>query len=885
LFDLIIFPLSLDTGRELYELPGLLVLGAPRKAARMRAQDQLVIYCRLVTISANGSGVTAVSGGGLTKAQLQEIMSRLAETYFTFSGSVTAGLRAVAARLNDFLLSRNLKTPQEGQIVGTLNLAVIHGERLVVAHAGATHSFLLSKTQVQHFDDGMAGRGLGLSRQAIPRFYQTTLEAGDLLVVCADPPATWTQKMLANSPQLSFEHLRRRLLSEAGEDLQIGVVRVQPGKGQISFWRPGEAQRQAGRSGSRPVHSKPRPAPEEIPARVDLPKTPPASGLKVENQAPTAPEPDAGFSFGTTDVPSLEAIPLEQPGPLDGELSILDQQAPARENGKDHGFSSDGVAGVIKTGTEEPISPLPPTPQPIRQGPVRAGGNRVIPNHARGTEPSRQSQSQRSPLGQRPMGGGEANEPTARSQKNVRAVGKPQRGPGAFQKGLTAFGQKIGLGLQRMAPFWAKSRRGMAAAVARVIPRKVDSEGRTEPFFNLSSAQMLAIALITPLIVVAVALTIFTRLGRSEQFQKNFLAAQRYAQLAEQQKDPIQQREDWKQAYASLLEGDKFGKSDESQALKTQVLNALDGLEGFVRLNYRPVVSGGFPPEVKITRIVTTLNDVYLLDSSQGRILRLYRTASGYDLDPSFNCGAGKAGTMIINPLIDMAALSPNNDMHSTVMGIDAGGNLVYCSPSQSGFDSRPLALPDSGWGTIVGMTLYNDSLYILDPKTNAVYRYDGNNGVFPDRPHLYFDTTIPQMNDVIDLAVDQEFLHLLHSDGRMTVCESSGFAFTATRCTDPAPYGDTRPGFEPAPLTFLGSHFIHIQTTQPPDPSLFALDAANKSIYHLSLRRLNLQRQYRPLPNGDYQLPNESPTAFAISPNRRALLAFGNQVFFAMIP
>jgi hypothetical protein len=132
---------------------------------------------------------------------------------------------------------------------------------------------------------------------------------------------------------------------------------------------------------------------------------------------------------------------------------------------------------------------------------------------------------------------------------------------------------------------------------------------------------------------------------------------------------------------------------------------------------------------------------------------------------------------------------------------------------------------------------------------------------------------------------VDQEFLYLLHSDGRMTVCESSGFEFTATKCTDPAPYGDTRPGYEPAPLTFLGTHFIHIQTTQPPDPSLFALDAANRSIYHLSLRRLNLQRQYLPVDDPDYPLPNDSPTAFAISPNRRALLAFGNQVFFATIP
>ncbi len=118
-----------------------------------------------------------------------------------------------------------------------------------------------------------------------------------------------------------------------------------------------------------------------------------------------------------------------------------------------------------------------------------------------------------------------------------------------------------------------------------------------------------------------------------------------------------------------------------------------------------------------------------------------------------------------------------------------------------------------------------------------------------------------------------------------MTICESPGFAFATTKCTDPAPYGDPRPGFDPAPITFPGARFIQIQTTQPPDPSLFALDEANKSIYHLSLRRLNLQRQYRPKVDGNFPLPNSAPTAFAIAPNRRALIAFGNQVFFAPIP
>jgi hypothetical protein len=140
-------------------------------------------------------------------------------------------------------------------------------------------------------------------------------------------------------------------------------------------------------------------------------------------------------------------------------------------------------------------------------------------------------------------------------------------------------------------------------------------------------------------------------------------------------------------------------------------------------------------------------------------------------------------------------------------------------------------------------------------------------------------------MADVIDLASDQEFLYLLHTDGSMTLCESGGFSYANTRCTDPPPYGDPRAGYEPSPLTFVGTQFVEIETTDPPDPSLYALDAKNRAIYHFSLRRLNLQRQYLPQPDTDFPLPSGAPTAFTITPNRRALIAFDNQVFFSSLP
>ncbi len=915
MFDLIVFPLSLDTGREQYELPGLLVVSAPRKAARMRSQDQLVLYCKLHSI-ASSSNPAAPSGAAITPQQLKEILTRLADTYFTFSGSITAGLRVVAARLNDFLLNRNLKSAQEGQTVGRLNMAVLHGDRLVIGHVGATHSFILSKSDVQHFDDSQAGRGLGLSRQMMPRFYQETLEAGDLFVLCADPPASWNAKTLANSPQLSFDHLRRRLTGEAGEELQAGIVRFQAGKGQISYWRPGGAAPSTGK----PAGESRQPARHGIftgrgrkKESAGLHKAARPADLQALQEPPLQTEPAVGTPAAAGPVGigggALEAEPGEMGSGLELETNVpvsneevafavpeLKDTVPAAQPGETTAVPEDEAATLAQEQTAFGQSAFPGETEPALEG-----EQRVVPvvSPARPESITQRTESPRlstetvsgspaRPVGQARRGSQtEGYEPAARSQRGKRAPveRRAARKPGALQTGLAAIGGKTRLALRGTGLALTRAGGWITRGLTRAIPRQVDAGGRTIPFFNLTSGQMMVIAIFIPLVVVAVATTVYVRSGLAEQFQQRLQKAQQVAAQAAQLKEPAQQREGWKQAYALLLDAEKYGESDQSQALQKQIVAALDDLEGYVRLSFQPAVRGDLGLNVNITDIVTTLNDVYLLDSSQGRILRLQRMVSGYELDPKFNCGPGTAGTIIINPLIDLAAMPTNNEMHSTVMGIDAGGNLVYCAPNLTGFDSRPLALPDQGWGKIAGITLSGNILYVLDPKGNAVYRYDGTDGVFADPPHLYFDNIIPKMNDVVDLAVDQEFLYLLHEDGRMTICESSGFVFAATKCTDPSPYGDPRPGNDPAPLILPGTKFSQIQTTEPPDPSLFALDSVNKAIYHLSLRRLNLQRQYRQTLDSNFPFPNQPATAFAIAPNRRLLIAFGNELFFAALP
>lgn len=858
LFDLTLFPLSLDAGQEQHDLPGLLIAPAPRKTARMRSQDILILMMRLTT----PAGVAVA----LTAAQQQEILNRLAETYFRTPGSVTSGLREVVASLNDFLLSRNLRAGQASQRIGILNLAVVHGDVLILAHGGPSHSFLIDKNGTRHFDDGQSLRGLGLSRQAGLRFHQAELAPNDVLILCADPPPAWA-RTLGSAQNLSLDHLRRRLLGEAGVQLQSAVIRFTSGKGQLNYWLPEVAARPSVIT-SLEDQTNSAQKEQDLPVKAgEQPSSMPAQA--AEDPGQSGDEANSGSEEPTEGQ-------AEVPGAVPAEVEQDDSPA---DTDQVHYLGGDDAVDVLLPAEE---SALPP------RSPVHESG--AAPDEEVASEPETQAtaRSARIHLSRAVEPGQPASAGVSLAERHALArasqAAQPPEGSPPDLSLEPAPSERL---RRTLAPAWQKGSAAKArisgairGLFARLFPK------RSEPLINISPSAMLMVAIIVPFIIGTIGTVVYFRLGRAERFEALFTYIQQYAAQASLLAEPDLQRESWKRVLGMVDEAEKYGVTAESEALRHQAQTILDDLEGYVRLDFRPVAGSGFGQDAKITRIVAKLNQVYLLDSSQGRILSMTRTTTGgYEVNSFFNCGPGRAGSALIGPLVDLVELPVNNELNAEILGIDAGGNLVYCASNKTGYDSRPLVNPDAGWGEIVGIAAYNDILFVLDPKANAVYWYSGQLGIYANAPHLYFDEDVPFMADVIDLAIDQEFLYLLHEDGRMTVCTNGGVFFGTTRCTDPAPYGDGREGYDPAPLIFPGAQFTQIQTTQPPDPSLFALDVQNTSIFHLSQRRMNLQRQYVPLLNSDFQVPRRAPTAFAVTPNRRVLVAFDNEVFFSSLP
>lgn len=255
--DLFVVPLYRRDGQDQAYLPGVYLLDSPRRAARGRAGERLVLHLTLppeITLSAD---------------QQHALLSDLAEGYFRTPGSVTAALREQFDRINTYFLQLN----QRGQAAPARLAALsIRDDRTTLAQAGPQHGFVLNNS-IQHFYDAPAsGRGLGMGSQTDIRFYQTELNAGDCLLLVPDVPSGWNEKTLANVSGQKLSTLRRRFLSEAGAHLRALMLLAQPGSGRLSLMTsfedaPPAARPQTAAAASAPAaHSAPPAAAEPSPA-------------------------------------------------------------------------------------------------------------------------------------------------------------------------------------------------------------------------------------------------------------------------------------------------------------------------------------------------------------------------------------------------------------------------------------------------------------------------------------------------------------------------------------------------------------------------------------------------------------------------------------------
>jgi len=447
-------------------------------------------------------------------------------------------------------------------------------------------------------------------------------------------------------------------------------------------------------------------------------------------------------------------------------------------------------------------------------------------------------------------------------------VGSPNlripRPPSPAMAGIrTALG-KVGEALSR---FFGMLLRGLARLLKNLMP--------DEGTFRLPASVMIFFALAVPLVLATIGGMVFIQRGKSQQHQVYYQEAVLLSQQAATMSDPGLQREGWNRVLEELNNAETYNVTSDSQSLRSQAIAVLDGLDGVQRLDFRSAIIGGLDDAVHITRMAVTDINLFMLNASQGSVLHGILTPQGYEINPNFQCGP-TYGPVTVGPLVDIVELPMGTVEDALLLGMDAAGNLVYCSISGQPL-ANSLTPSPTGMGEPIALTIDQGDLYVLDPKVNAVWIYEGLD--VRQAPRLFFGDEIPPMQDVLDLAVYNDELYLLHSDGHLTQCIYSRLEESPTTCNDAFPYKDGRPGRESGPV-IPDSLFSQVSYVSFPDRSMYMLDPHNQAIFYFSVL-FNYQTQYRAIND----LPTGQATAFAVSPDRYIFLAIGNLLYYAFLP
>jgi len=638
-FDLNLLPLHRLAGQDQPELPGLYAVTPPRRTARGRDGDRLILY---LTVTGNLS---------LAPEQRSKLLERLAQAFYKSAGTVTAAMKGVAETLNAALLERNLQNSNSGrQGIGMLTQIVLRAETVYLAHSGPVHTFLARPQDCQHwFDPQGSGRGLGLARIATVRFYQTSLQPNDFLLAAHQPAEVWASEGVTISPNQGLESLRRRLLSQAGANLNAVLIQVQPGTGKLRFLR----LKPAFQDMARPTHGSQEPSSgaDGKPEAATIPPVGESTPIEKEilpNQK-TAPLP-APEEIGVTGS-KVETEEMKEPDSAEASVSISESVQPVAEAAKPN-----------LTGSQELRRPEPASPKVD-----------VVPLGAKEARPLEKKKP--------------AATPSVASQLAQ-----------VVKKALAELGNVL-----KHTFVWLFG--GLGNLLKRVLP--------DESLLNISPATMIFFALAIPILISVVGGAVYIRRGQQRQYEAYFQQAEEAARQAAAMADPAEQRAAWKVTLEYLDKAEFYQETDASQSLRAQAQGGLDQLDATERLAFQNALIDPLDNTVQITRIVAASGEIYLLNSTQGNVYRALLTGSGYELDLTFRCGpqaaAGTIGPLVdIAPLPrgdSSGASILGMDLNGSLIYCTPGGDpsttvlapppVNFSNPKAFAFDSGDLFIID----------------------------------------------------------------------------------------------------------------------------------------------------------------------------------------------
>jgi len=834
-FDLNILPIHRQNGQEFADLPGLLAVAPPRKAARGRDKDSLVLYLMLA------------GNANFSTGEVKGLTSNAANLFYQTPGSLTSAMRKMTESINTVLLERNLSTTGRGQYaLGSLVLAVIRENQCTLSLSGPTHVVWVTEGAQRHVHDpALSGKGLGSSQNIQTYLSQIEFKPNDLIALCGKFPKDWEADLLYERPPASLDASYRKLTFTKG-DLNAALIQPKSGRGIITVLRSPNIN--ASRTQPPLVSAQGEPVPvieEEVqPEPFTLQKNEPQEepvefepDYTVEETEPTFEEPpitedelDALADLGAHLIqPSAYAIP-PQPENIYSPPEAKSATAPTPTGPR----------------TFPPSIPRAKPPEPKIEDDFDEEQELEVETEEEIVEEEIDSDLQKS------------DKPTAHAEA-ARQMAK-----------IAVGGIKTGRRLnERLGEF-----------LRNFLPKLMPGTDSNQPLV-IPSYVMVSVAIIIPVMVAVVSWIVYQKYGLNETYDELFRQALVAKAQADSETDPIRQRVAFERVLELVDQTAQYRETDETKLLRNETQAKWDNLMGVLRLEFIPAFTNGLGGTIQISRMAASESDLYMLNAEGGNVLHATFTGRSLEYDGAFNCQPGVYGGYEVETIVDILALPKVNAVGAAVLGIDPNGRLLYCAPGQVPQVFLLPPLPNIEWGRITSFVLDNDNLYILDAESRAVWVYRGRDSTFLDPPYFFFGNQIPEIDNAIDLAVSGDDLYLLHADGHLSTCTYSRIQEVPTRCVDPAPRIDNFAAHQDIDI-FAQAHFTQMSLTNPPNPVVLLLDADNRTVFRFTPRSLELQNQIGAYTGKASPFQQGSISAMAISPNYILYVAIGNQVYFA---
>jgi len=818
-FDLNILPIHRQNGQEFADLPGLLAVAPPRKTARGRDKDSLVLYLML-------AGNAVFSTG-----EIKQLTSNAANLFYQTAGSLTSAMRKMTESINIALLERNLSTTGRGQYaLGSLVLAVIREDQCTLSLSGPAHVAWVTEGAQRHIHDpALSGKGLGSSQNIQTYLSQIDFKSNDLIALCGKFPKDWEADLLYERPPASLDASYRKLTFTKG-DLNATLIQPQTGRGVITVLRPDV-------SGSR---TQPKPVPA-----IHEPLEPEILETEEEQLEESARSVD----------PALQSD--EEPAIAEDELDVLADLGAHLVQPSAYAIppQPDNVYSQVR----EESTATAPTPAGPRSFPPS------IPR-ARPVEPKVEIIKEEQ----------ESDDETENERTEVKPdLLKPDK-PTAHAEAARQMA-KIAVGGIKTG---RRMNERLGDFLRNFVPKLLPGADSTKPLV-VPTYVMVFIAVIIPMMVAVVSWIVYQKYGLNETYVELYQQALVAKAQADAETEPTRQRVALERVLDLVNDAEEYRETEQTKLLRNEMQAKWDILMGVLRLEFIPAFSNGLGNSIQVSRMAASESNLYMLNAEGGNVLHAAFTGQSLEYDGAFNCQPGRYGGYEVGAILDILALPKVNAVGATVLGIDASGRLVYCAPGQVPQVFLLPPLPNTNWGRITSFVLDNDNLYILDAEARAVWVYRGKDATFLDPPYFFFSNQIPDIENAIDLAVSGDDLYLLHSDGRLSTCTYSRIQEVPTRCVDPAPRIDNFAAHQDIDI-FAQAHFTQMSLTNPPNPVVLLLDSDSRYVYRLTPRSLELQNMVTGYGGKDSPFQQGPVNAMAISPNYVMYLAIGNQVYFA---